>query len=456
VTGSKKTAIILICLFLISCFTITSAEKLEEETNGFFRVEQINGRWCFLDPNGEPFFSTGICGISIGAGYAPDLGYSPYYQKTIELYGDEETWANVTKERMDTWGFNTAGYGDQCILATDIHYTMKLGLAGVNWLTGEVPDYFSEEWVEHAENVCKKKIINVSDDRNLIGYFLDNELHWGPDWRSLLDLFDTYCQFPADSAGKITLVNFLRQQYNDNISSFNLAWRTKFNDFNEILNVKILGMWPYTVKARNDHNAFTYIVAEQYFKTCYEKIKKYDENHLIIGARFQSYLTPIEVVEACKSYVDVISVNHYPARLFAFPLALIMQDIVGFTRPTNLLEEFHSISQKPILISEFYFRAKDSGLPNTKPSRLTMPVVLNQRQRALCFEIMTRLFIDKPYSVGYHWFAYVDQPETGRFDGENSNIGIVNKNDEPYEILVKRMTVVNKLAQETVKNQCLL
>jgi agarase len=46
--------------------------------------------------------------------------------------------------------------------------------------------------------------------------------------------------------------------------------------------------------------------------------------------------------------------------------------------------------------------------------------------------------------VGYHWFEYTDEPAEGRFDGENSNYGLVDINDNPWTILVEKMTVVNE------------
>ena len=95
--------------------------------------------------------------------------------------------------------------------------------------------------------------------------------------------------------GKIALVDFLRNRYENNISSFNIAWRTSFNSFDEILYKNRLGVWPYTTKARSDHFAFNYFVAEQYFRTCHDSIKRYDKNHLILGCRFASWLTPFEI-----------------------------------------------------------------------------------------------------------------------------------------------------------------
>lgn len=80
-----------------------------------------------------------------------------------------------------------------------------------------------------------------------------------------------------------------------------------------------------------------------------------------------------------------------------------------------------------------------------------MPVVKTQKQSALCCELIIRGFISKPYSVDHHRLAYIDQLYTSRFDGENSNISVVNVMDELYQELVNRMTIVNNLAQENVK-----
>ena len=37
-----------------------------------------------------------------------------------------------------------------------------------------------------------------------------------------------------------------------------------------------------------------------------------------------------------------------------------------------------------------------------------------------------------PWIVGAHWFQYGDQATTGRFDGENYQIGFVDICDLPY------------------------
>ena len=449
-----KSVIIVILFLMVFSTPVNSVtiKDLDEEKN-FFKITKKDGRFFFLDPNDQLFYSTGMGSISATKGHSPALGYSEYHKNILEKYGNEEQWANITHKRLTDWGFNSLGGSGRYIRDTNMNYTVHLGLACDDWITGEIADYFSNEWINKVDNKCKNKIVNVSNDTKLIGYFLDNEIHWGSDWRSLLDIFDIYMKCDSDSPGKIRLVDFLKHRYENNISKFNLAWRTNLNDFDEIFHKKILGIWPYTIEARNDHNDFLYVVSEQFFRVCYEKIRKYDKNHLILGARFQSYMTPRKVVEACKGYVDVVSVNHYPSRLVLRPIWFIFQDIIGFARPTKNLEEFYKLTDKPVLISEIYFRAKDSGLPNTKPSNIFMPVYRTQRGRSIAAEYVLKNFIKEPYSVGYHWFGYSDQPKTGRFDGENSNNGLVDVNDEPYDFLIKRLTKVNRYAESfTINN----
>ena len=428
----------------------TGAGPADPGGTGFFRVEQADGRWRFVDPRGTPFFSTGMCSVSAKGNYAPALGYSPYHENIMALYGSEEVWAEKARDRMDAWGFNTIASGDEHIKATGLPYTLNLGMAGANGQIGEIPDYFCDEWKERIDRIGRETVAPVKDDHDLLGFFLDNELHWGPDWRKLSDLFAEYGALPFDSPGKRALVEFLQERYESDIRTFNRAWRTCFDSFDEILYVSSLGLKPCSARARDDRAAFTYVVADRYFRLCHEAVRRYDEHHLILGARFQSWLTPHAVVEACAPYVDVVSANQYYARPLLLPAVYAMEALLGFVTPTNALRRFHEITGRPILISEFHFRARDSGLPNQKPPPLLFPVLPTQKGRANCFEAATRWFIEKPYSVGYHWFAYSDQPETGRFDGENSNIGVVNEMDEPYELLVERMTEINRLAQSEV------
>jgi regulation of enolase protein 1 (concanavalin A-like superfamily) len=84
-------------------------------------------------------------------------------------------------------------------------------------------------------------------------------------------------------------------------------------------------------------------------------------------------------------------------------------------------------------------------LPNSKGAG---PRVANQRERADAFEDYVRRLLQEPGVVGYHWFQHNDQPKEGRFDGEDSNYGVVDGKDEVYVELTQRMAEVNRRAEE--------
>jgi hypothetical protein len=94
-----------------------------------------------------------------------------------------------------------------------------------------------------------------------------------------------------------------------------------------------------------------------------------------------------------------------------------------------------------MMITEFSFRAMDSGLPNTKGAGAP---VATQQDRADRFEEYVSALASLPNCVGYHWFEWCDEPKQGRFDGENSNYGLVTINDTPWKTLVARVRQVNQ------------
>jgi agarase len=132
------------------------------------------------------------------------------------------------------------------------------------------------------------------------------------------------------------------------------------------------------------------------------------------------------VIVAAAKYLDVVSFNCYA------------------TDPRHAIQAY-SVFGKPLIIGEFSFRGTDSGLPNSKGAG---PVVATQAERAQAFEHYVTLALGEPNLVGYHWFEHCDEPKEGRFDGENSNYGVVNIKDEPYQMLVETMTRINAQAEQ--------
>jgi len=146
-----------------------------------------------------------------------------------------------------------------------------------------------------------------------------------------------------------------------------------------------------------------------------------------LGCRFAGYAPP-EVLKVIKDYVDVISINYYDHK-----------------PPIDYLRYIYVITKKPILLTEFSFKAMDSGLPNTKGAGTPVPT---QKERAELAKEFIKELVSQPFIIGYHWFQYMDQPKEGRFDGENSNFGLVKINDEPWKELIRALKEINMRAEK--------
>lgn len=402
------------------------ALQAKGRATGFFHVEKIGDVWWIIDPEGNIFLSKGVNAINFQGDYSPSLGYSPYNRALLRKYGNPETWARNTVTRLREYGFNTIGaWSSEELYTLGMPYTIILNIAakaGAEWVSGKITDFFSEDFEKVADKVAGEMCSPRKDDPYLLGYFTDNELRWSPDWRSPKHLFDEYLALDRNAPGKRALVNYLEEKYR-NIEELNKKWGTRFSYFEDILGIYTV---PVSSSIDPDRLGFLEVVSRRYFQVCHDAIRRYDPNHVILGCRF-AFKPPDEVLKGCIGYVDVVSINNY-----------------GWEPPINDLRAIHFLTGLPVMITEFSFKAMDSGLPNTRGAGSPLAT---QKDRAERFEKYVNKLLSEPYVVGYHWFQYADQPAQGRFDGENSNFGLVNIEDEPWTILVTRATVVNLKAE---------
>jgi hypothetical protein len=418
--------------------------QLSAEPRRFFYTQSINGVWWLIDPAGQAFISKGVNHISYTADRAPSLGYSPYEQTNQKKYESQSAWGKEAATRLRLWGFNSIGsWSNEVMRQQEIPYTLILNIAesaGGNWEKGDFPDVYSKEFKFEARRIAQTQCWKRKDDINLIGYFTDNELRWGPDWRCKDSLLISYLKMKADAPGNQKAVQFLQDRYKT-IAELNAAWNIQSASFEDI-GAKMEGSKNLagedvrapedkkeiikTEKQKADESDFLEQIARQYFQVCREAIHKYDPNHLILGCRFAGY-APRPVLKGLRDSVDIVSYNSYN------PLP-----------PSETLREIYEIAGKPILIGEFSFKALDSGLPNTKGAGKPLQT---QQERAEGFTHYAGALMKQPFIIGYHWFEYADEPAEGRFDGENSNYGLVNIKDEPWEILTMEMARTNSQAE---------
>ena len=429
--------------------TTSSAENLWDPFGGWaeqdfgatgaFRSEKVDGRWWLVTPDGHPFFSNGLNSVR-PTGTVDRNGNAAYLDTVLDKYGTETAWADATLTRFSSWGINTiGGWSNVDLFAGRAPYTVSVSLADHDVPSGRIADLWAASWVESVEAEIASATATRVNDPWLVGYFLDNELHWTKDFRAL-DQLDYFAERAANEPGKIHLVEWLRVRYEDDFAAFAADFTTPATNGGDLASATSLVNKSDGALATRD--AWSGEVAERYFAVTDAALASADPNHLNLGTRFFGQLILPEVLAAAARHVDVVSINWY--ELTPEAESLVGQLGPQFIPTENTLAEHRRLADLPLLISEFGWRATDSGLPNTWPP--LQVVVATQQERAERYLNFANCLANTGSVVGAHWFGLVDQPAIGRADGENSNWGFLTEGDEEYEPLTNAAAAVHEVS----------
>ena len=420
------------------------------EATGWFRVEKVRDKWWLVTPTGHLFWSMGLdCVRPSNSGpikgrehmftWLPEKG-EPLYEfggrgaNGVNFYGVNlhrkygpdwlDPWLDVTRRRMLAWGFNTVGNwsDDRSYANLKLPYAVPIHYGGAPGFPGgwrDIPDFYSDKWAEGVEKKIKAVTDKWREDPCCIGYFVDNELSWGG-WGSKgrYALPVNALALTGDREVKQAFTRLLRDKY-ETIARLNEAWGAGFASWESFLSDPVVLPKGNTDAMRSDLGMLLADFARRYFSVVSALMSKYAPNQLYLGPRFA--VAPEEVVMVGKDYCDVVSHNIYG-------------------RAPNILSRGRQIEKldKPVLIGEFHFGALDRGMFHGG-----LGPVPSQEDRGIQYAEYIKTALDQPWCVGAHWFIYVDQSLTGRFDGENYNIGFVSGTDTPYPELISHAKEIN-------------
>lgn len=385
---------------------------------GFFRVEKIDGRWWLITPEGNLYISKGITSFSPGNSTRSKAELS-------RRFGNTEGWARTEIAKVKDYGFNSVGawsrYDTILGLADDekIPYAVIVSpmgaLNGAMKSRGEEPEgYAAAGWegypydfacVFHPDfdKYVEEKISVIAkykDDPYCIGYFTDNEIPWK-------DYALDRCleKWPEDHIN-----HQMAQQWLDNRKGRSGVTLSEATD--------------------TDRDAFIAYCFEVYLDKVTAAIRKYDPNHLYLGCRFNQWnyeLKNPEMFKVAGKYMDVISVNHYQK----------------WEPDETVMRDWEMWSGRPFLVTEYYVKGEDSGLPNETGAGWN---VRTQKERGYFYQNFTRVLVKGKSCVGWHWFKYMDNdPEDTTADPSNrdSNKGMVQWNFDYWMPLVESMDRFN-------------
>ncbi len=387
--------------------------------DGFFRAVKSGSRWWLVDPLGNPFLSKGVAVFSPGS--------SDRQKANIQSkFGSNTNWARSETAFLREQGFNSAGAWSLVDVIRNVSNplaytvilspmgtyigelknssdaTLKAAFKAAGW-EGYPYDFamvFDARFDQIVENTMSK-ITTYKYDKNLIGYFIDNELPWK-------NYALEYCltKWPSDHINHQKAQEWLDQRKGRTGCTISDATAA-------------------------DKRAFIAYCYEVYLQKVSSAIKKYDPNHLILGSRLNQWsheLVNPEFFEVAGKYSDVISVNFYQR----------------WEPDVAVLQNWEAWSGKPVMITEFYTKGLDSGMGNTSGAGW---VVKTQNDRGLFYQNFVNQLLKSKVCVGWHWFTYMDNDPTNTgSDSSNvdSNKGIVTWDCQRYDDCIAQMRTINE------------
>jgi hypothetical protein len=251
---------------------------------------------------------------------------------------------------------------------------------------------FDPEFVTFCDRHAQQVDI-YKDDPNLFGYFSDNEMPFKQS--AILD----YLDLDVNDHGHIAASEWLKEK---GLSREQIADSVK--------------------------DAFRAYVADRYLSIVSGALKKYDPNHMYLGARFYSREKQNKAfMETAGRHMDIVSNNYYNR----------------WTPDSSEMAEWAAWTQKPFIITEYYTKGEDSGMPNQSGAGW---IVKTQKDRGLFYQNYNLGLLESGQCVGWHYFKYQDNDPTlkgAEPSNVDSNKGIVNNYYEPWASMLDEMKVLN-------------
>lgn len=391
-------------------------KALKTDATGYFHVKKIGDRWWGIDPDGCYYINVSLNSISKG-------NSERNKQALKEKFGSPEGWITNTISMLQDNGFNCAGSWSDYnsiieankSLEKPFAYTINLNFMssygkerggtyqqpGHTGYPNDAIFVFDTEWTEFCDRHAKQAAL-YKDDPNLFGYFSDNEMPFK------LKSIDNYLSLPENDPGRKAAEEWLKQK---DIS------REELNDSHRKL--------------------FMALVAEKYFATVSQALKKYDPNHMYIGARFYSSEKNYpEFMQKAGEYVDLISNNYYGK----------------WTPDSTDMSNWTLWSGKPFIITEYYTKGEDSGMPNQSGAGW---IVRTQKDRGLFYQNYNLALLESKNCVGWHYFKYQDNDPTATGQDPSNidaNKGIVNNYYEVWTPMMDLMKELNTQVYTIIDN----
>lgn len=403
-----------------------AAEKnvpMKRTKSANWHIEEIKGRYWFITPEGNPLFILGV--------------------NHLEASSKEEQEKAI--HHLTDWGFNTAGYGVPKWALDRLPGFISITLHdAAHWLPAHrfgYEDVFSSAFEEKVKEIIRQKCEAARDQANVIGYsFTDTPRYQldivrkrrGTDWVSYLR------SLAADAAGKQTYVQFLREEYSNDITAFQQKYRLPhISSFNELLDFDFQHLELTRPAIRQDDEAFLVRIVERIYQLSQQYIREFHPGALMVSEKYKSYDHTDGILKAAGKYFDVIAIQAGPTQ----------GPDVGQGPDESIFDpsywkKLHELTEKPLFVVDHGFSFYTEAYPRTLWHQFP-----SEKAAAQFYDSYLKQVIQEPYIVGYMKCQYKN-----RYDPIRTLLkqGLIDEEGNPYAILVNQIRETNESVLKTL------
>lgn len=359
---------------------------------GWFHVEEINGRWYFVTPEGHAFFSLGVTHAVECIRLDERNLFETRYEKS------EEKLAEFFLVKFKEWGYNSSGYGPLPTMEKQIPYVATIWTEGPRSFSAGSGSHNSDIFDPIVQARLRRRVREATKQHIKNPYCLGYVFIDLPVWHPKPRRGDSYCDFirslDAGTPGRKVYDDFVAQRRVENEAT--------------------------------DDESFLNQIADTYYTCVVGELRQCDPHHLILGDRLMAFpeWTPDSILVTAAKYVDVISFQPMGTRKF-------IQDYIDHV--------FH-ITGKPVLLA-------DVNTMTQRPKKESNDTTEYERSAG---EHTLRYYLKaagSKYCIGIHRCTVRDyQPWNPQYHRR----GLLKVDETPYSILVDYTQRTNQQVYEMV------
>ena len=334
---------------------------IKGKKTGFFHIEEIDGRNWFITPDGNVFYPVALSHMLSGE----------TRQAAKTLFGaDKEAWVRDSVAKAREMGFNSAlggasspernlnGYVDlplsEKVFEEEIFpYAVGVILLKHPWefVEGEtLPDIFDPSYKQLIEDRAKAACIPAKDNPLVLGYYYGfGAFNHSQNW------INHHMSLPANSHGRTVITDLLDERYNGNVKQFNKVYGMNLKKISDLKTKALMtyetefgrANYPAVGKKLNqrkldDFNAIVAHMCIHLYKMAHKAIRRYDNNHMILGSFIKEWALTGEAWKAAAPYLSMIAPQHWNESINISDLSdaaglpmIVSDEDVGFHYPNN-------------------------------------------------------------------------------------------------------------------------